>query len=258
MPLPYDETIVGNDAATPDLATDPGAKVMVFIDGQNLYKTCQELFGHPLCHPHLLAEHLAGPRTKNRVACRYYTGKPDPHREKTKARNVDRRLAVISRNGATVQTRVLNYHWDWGHREQLPPPGPGVPNQTVTLHPWERPHEKGIDVLLALDVIEFVLTGICDVAIIVSLDKDLREIPPALRNLSRVISRPYRIEAAVPVAIDEGPTKRLKGFHYTHQITPSLFDLIRDDTRYNVAPSLWTPPICPANLAEAQAARAKP
>jgi uncharacterized LabA/DUF88 family protein len=237
------------------LATDPGARVMVFVDGQNLYKTCQELFGHPLCHPHLLAEHLAGLRTKNRIACRYYTGKPDPHREPKKARNVDRRLGVISRYGTTLQTRVLNYHWDWGHRKTLPDPGPGVPSQKVTLHPWERPHEKGIDVLLALDVIDFLLTDMCDVAIIVSLDKDLREIPVALRNLAKVIGRPYRIEAAVPVKDDGAPTKRLKGFHFTHQVTPSLFELIRDDTHYNVAPALWVPPKCPATLAEARAAK---
>lgn len=237
------------------LAIDPDARVMVFVDGQNLYKTCKELFGHPLCHPHLLAEYLAGPRVRNRVACRYYTGKPDPNRERVNARNVDRRLALISRYGATLQTRILNYHWDWGHRAALPAPGPGVPEQTVGLHPWERPHEKGIDVLLALDVIEFVLTETCDVAIIVSLDKDLREVPAALRKLGKQISRPYRIEAAVPVASDTGHPKFLKGFHHTHQITPSLFELIRDDTRYNAKPEKWSPPTFPGSLAEAKAAK---
>ena len=65
------------DPRIDELATDPDARVMVFVDGQNLYKTCAELFGHPLCHPHLLAEHLAGTRTRNRVACRFYTGRPD-------------------------------------------------------------------------------------------------------------------------------------------------------------------------------------
>jgi hypothetical protein len=52
------------DPAVAALAADPAARVMVFIDGQNLYKSCHELFRHPLCHPHLLAEHLAGPRTQ--------------------------------------------------------------------------------------------------------------------------------------------------------------------------------------------------
>jgi uncharacterized LabA/DUF88 family protein len=229
---------------------------MVFIDGQNLYKTCSELYGHPLCHPHLLAEHLAGPRTNQRVACRFYTGRHDPHREAVLARNLDRRLDMISRHGATTQTRTLRYHWDWGHRKKLPEPGPGVPHQKVTLHPWERPHEKGIDVLIALDVIEFIVTNACDVAIVVSVDRDLRELPRALRNLAKLIKRPYRIEAAVPVAGDTGQPKQFPGFNYTHQITPSDFDLMRDDTNYAVREARWKLPTFPANLADARVAQA--
>jgi hypothetical protein len=63
------------DPAVAVLATDPGAKVLVFIDGQNLYKTCRSLFGHPLCHPHLLAQHLVGGR--RHIECRFYTGRPN-------------------------------------------------------------------------------------------------------------------------------------------------------------------------------------
>jgi uncharacterized LabA/DUF88 family protein len=242
--------------AVADLAISPDAQVIVFIDGQNLYKTCLELFGHPLCHPHLLAEYVAGPRTK-RVSCRFYTGRPDPHRpaERDKARNSDRRLDLICRNGATKITRPLRYHWDWGHRQTLPQPEEGAPEQTVRLHPWERPHEKGIDVLIALDVIEFIVMGVCDVAVVVSLDRDLREIPAALRNLSKAIDRPYRLEAAVPVEFDDGQPKRLQGFSYTHQITPSVFDLIRDDTDYTASAAQWVVPTLPANLDEVRASR---
>lgn len=239
------------------LATAPDARVMVFIDGQNLYKTSRELFGHPLCHPHLLAEHLAGARTENRVACRFYTGRPDPHRpsEKLKARNLDRRLALISKYGTTVVKRPLRYHWDWGHKQELPPPAPDAEPQTVTLEPWERPHEKGIDVLIALDVIEFILTDACDVAIVVSLDRDLGEIPAALRNLSKLIRRPYRLEAAVPVASDKMHPKQIAGFNHTHQITPTLFEIIRDDTNYAASDAAWGQPVFPATLHEARAAK---
>jgi uncharacterized LabA/DUF88 family protein len=137
----------------------------------------------------------------------------------------------------------------------LPEPGPGVPAQRVKLHPWERPQEKGIDVLIALDVIEFIVTDLCDVAILVSLDRDLHEIPAALRNLSKLIDRPYRLEAAVPVASDKGFPKTLSGFAYTHQITPSLFDLIREDTDYTVSDEKWSPPVFPPNLAEVRKAK---
>lgn len=87
------------DPAVAALATDPNAKVLVFIDGQNLYKTCASLFQHPLCHPHLLAEVLAGPRTK--FSCRFYTGRPNPNVDPTGARNLDRRLNVMRQHGVT-------------------------------------------------------------------------------------------------------------------------------------------------------------
>ena len=75
--------------------------------------------------------------------------------------------------------------------------------------------------LLALDVVEFILTDMCEVAIVVSLDRDLREIPDALRNLCSLINRPYRLEAAVPVA---------------------------------ASPKKWSPPVLPPCLADLEAA----
>jgi hypothetical protein len=117
--------------------------VLVFIDGQNLYKTCRSLSGHPLCHPHLLAQ----------------PGRPNPNTDPNGARNLDRRLAIMRREGVTVVTRPLRCHWDWGHAgRRLPAPGPGVAPQHVRLTPWMRPQEKGIDLVIGLDVVEFLLT----------------------------------------------------------------------------------------------------
>ncbi len=124
----------------------------------------------------------------------------NPNTDPTGARNLDRRLSIMRREGVTVVTRPLRYHWDWGHPSQrLPQPGPGVQPQQVMLTPWMRPQEKGIDLVIGLDVVEFLLTRVCDVAIIVSLDRDLYEIPQAIQNLGRLIARPIRPEAAVPV-----------------------------------------------------------
>jgi hypothetical protein len=149
------------DPAVAALTTDPTARVLVFIDGQNLYKTCRSLFGHPLCHPHLPAQHLAGPRAC--VDCRFYTGRPNPNTDLTGARNLDRRLVIMRREGVTVVTRPLRYHWDWGHPgRRLPAPGPGVGPQQVRLTPWMRPQEKGIDLVIGLDVVEFLLTRASD------------------------------------------------------------------------------------------------
>lgn len=238
-----------------DLATDPNAKVLVFIDGQNLYKTCQRLFGHPHCHPHLLAEYLAGPRTNNRVGCRFYTGRPGQNIDPRGRSHIDRRLAVMSGVGVSPVTRDLRYHWDWGHRLPLPDATPTAQPQTVVLKPWQRPQEKGIDLLIGLDVVEFSATGVCDVAIIVSLDRDLYEIPSAIRRMRDVIRRPVRLEAAVPVEAGRKFPKILPEFSMTHQITPAIFDLCIDRTDYAASADQWVMPNVPRNLDEARAAQ---
>lgn len=235
-----------------DLATAPEARVMVFVDGQNLYKRCADLFGHPLCHPHLLAQLLAGPRTAG-VRCRFYTGHPSPNDEPEKARNLDRRLAGMRKMGVTVITRPLRYHWDWSAENRLPRPGPTVQPQLAMMRAWRRPQEKGIDLVIGLDVIEFVLTDLCDVAIVVSLDRDLYEIPQAVRNLYKLRGKPYRLEAAVPVSETQKQPKTIPGFAYTHQITRQLFERIRDDTRYSVSDEEWSPPTLPVELKAAGA-----
>lgn len=232
------------------LATDPNARVMVFIDGQNLYKTCEELFAHPLCHPHLLAQHLAGPRKNKRIACRYYSGRPSQNilAERRKLRNFDRRMNVLRDNGVTVETRPLRYHWDWSHPRDLPKPDEASMPQRVTLHPWQRPHEKGIDTCIALDVVEFALTDLLDVAIVVSLDRDLAEIPRAVRGLKKFLPHPVRLEAAVPVLDGKTYPKTLSSFSMTHQITPEVFNQLRDDTDYTVSDEEWKPPSVPRTL----------
>lgn len=245
---------------TKDLATHRDARVLVFVDGQNLYNSGKRLFGHPHCHPHLLAEYLAGPRIGYRVGCRFYSGRPSPNipGESRRLRNLDRRIAAMSSVGVSPITRPLRYHWDWGHQLILPDPAqiPRPPPQQVTLRPWQRPQEKGIDLAIGLDVVEFLLADTCDVAIIVSLDRDLCEIPTAVRNLKALIKRPVRLEAAVPVVAGLQYPKVIPGFAMTHQITPDIFDLCIDRTDYTVAPADWVPPTLPRDLAEVRASRA--
>jgi hypothetical protein len=91
-----------------------------------------------------------------------------------------------------------------------------------------------------------------DVAIIVSLDRDLAEIPRAVRNLRSLVNRAVRLEAAVPVAADRTDPKTIAGFAYTHQITEEVFELVRDDTDYTVPDAAWTPPVLPRTLADRQ------
>jgi len=111
-----------------------------------------------------------------------------------------------------------------------------------------RPQEKGIDLVIGLDPVEFLITGVCDVAIIVSLDRDLYEIPQAIQNLGRLIARPIRLEAAVPVPDGQKQPKILPRFSFTHQITRQVFRRVRDDIDYTVANGAWTAPEVPRTI----------
>jgi hypothetical protein len=61
------------------------------------------------------------------------------------------------------------------------------------------------------------------------------------------VTRPFRLEAAVPVAGGEA-IKTMRGFKYTHQITPEVFNLVRDATRYDVPEGDWVLPVLPTEL----------
>jgi uncharacterized LabA/DUF88 family protein len=240
-------------AAVEALATDPNARVMVLVDGQNLYKACKQGFGRPHIQPRLLADHLAGPRTHTRPAVRFYTGRPNPNvseYDSVNARNLDRRLGAMRKTGVTVVARTLQYNWEWSHfHEKLPRARQDSPAQNVTVKPWRRPREKGIDLVLGLDAVEFLVTGLCDVLIIVSADRDLFEVPRALKIMESGISRPFRVEAAV-VCEGSGEFKRMLGAGYdqVHRITRDVFELVVDPTAYNVDADRWRPVDLPTSL----------
>jgi uncharacterized LabA/DUF88 family protein len=220
------------------LGIDPAARVMVFVDGQYLYKECANVFHHPHCHPDLLAAELAGRRKL--VGTRFYTGLHDPRKNSEGHATMERRLHAMQERGVTYQTRTLQYVWDWGPpidvRRQLPPAGPHRAKRTVDIISYERPMEKGVDLYLALDAIDLALNDKFDVAIVVSLDRDLTELPPMLRRFVRFVGLPdVRIEAAVVAKGETRPRPWLRvlpNFDYTHQITREIFQRCIDKSDY--------------------------
>jgi len=105
---------------------------------------------------------------------------------------------------------------------------------------------------LALDAIDLALMEKFDVGIVVSLDRDIAEVPPMLRQMVRRLRRPeIRVEAAVL----EHPSRRrpragptvLPGYDYTHQITEEMFRRAIDTTDYRV-PAGEAPAAVPLDL----------
>ena len=151
------------------------ARVVVFLDWQNVYRGAREAFctwnaphWEGQVDPLALAQHLAddSPYDRQLHQVRIYRGQPVNKHDPQGYAASRRQHAVWTRSPLVeLVTRSLAYP-------------PGWPNRTGGR---ERPEEKGIDVALALD---FALMGIhkdYDVGILMSSDTDLK---PALEAVA--------------------------------------------------------------------------
>lgn len=218
---------------------DPAARVLIFIDGQNTYKACDRLYGHGACHPLLLAEQLRAGRRL--VGVRYYSGVHDPTVDGRMRSRTDHRHNLMRTVGVTVVERKLRYRWEWGfNASQLPDPRTHR-SQThqVTVTPYQRPREKGIDLAIGLDVMDLALAGCMDVAVIVSSDTDLCE---TARSTHQVTSGAHRVSVEAAVFNDGRRPILLEEYDFTHQLRQADFDAARDSFEYSrsVEPALAT------------------
>jgi uncharacterized LabA/DUF88 family protein len=217
--------------------TSPDARVLVFIDGQNAYKACERLYKHGPCHPILLAERLA--QGRKLVGVRYYSGVHDPTIDPDGRSRTDRRHNLIRRTGVTVIERQLRYRWEWGFDPKaLPDPwrNQGQALQT-TVRPYQRAREKGIDLVIGLDVVDLALSGNMDVAVIVSSDNDLCE---AARSTHNATSGPGRVSVEAALFNENRRPILLQHYDYTHQLQSADFAAAEDTFDYkNPVPQAW-------------------
>ena len=209
--------------------TDSSARVLVFVDGQNAYKACERLYGNGPCHPLLLAERVA--QGRRLVGVRFYSGVHDPTVDPNGRRRTDRRHNLMRRTGVTVVERQLRYRTEWGFDPNaLPDPRKNLGrNLQVTVSPYHRAREKGIDLAIGLDVIDLALTGRMEVAVIVSSDNDLCEAARATHDATRHRGR-VSVEAAV--FNEHKRAILMKHYDFTHQLRYADFDAARDSFDY--------------------------
>ncbi len=147
-------------------------RVMVFIDYQNVTSTGYDCFPRvsrvrQFTHidPIRLAELLVGRRrfTSELVGIRVYRGRPSPDRQRGAAAVNDIQASEWERDSrVTVVRRPLRY-----------PSG----------YPLERPQEKGVDVILAIDFVRLAIDRAYDTGVIVSHDTDLMPALETVRDL---------------------------------------------------------------------------
>lgn len=131
--------------------------VGVFIDYMNAFNRARDAFAgvYPSSqdgqfHPSALAHEVAGmARDRSLAKVTVYRGQPDPRRDPKGAGATQRQIAGWKAAGVEVKTRPLG-----GYQ-------------------YGEPKEKGIDVLIAVDLVVCAMARRYDVLVLVSADSDL-------------------------------------------------------------------------------------
>ncbi|PIP65246.1 NYN domain-containing protein [Candidatus Peregrinibacteria bacterium CG10_big_fil_rev_8_21_14_0_10_49_16] len=161
---------------------------MIFIDGQNLFHAARKAFGYtyPNVDPLKLAQKLCTKQKWTLEGTRFYTGVPDSEDDPDWHKFWTAKKLTMARAGVHVYSRPLRYR-----------------NKTVTLpdgtsHSFLVGEEKGIDVRIALDIINLAHKRKFDVVLVLSQDQDLSEVADELRVIAREQKRWIKIVSAFP------------------------------------------------------------
>jgi uncharacterized LabA/DUF88 family protein len=169
---------------------------MAFFDGQNLYRHAKEAFGyhHPNYDPVKLHHAVCAAQSWRPTLTRFYTGVPSALESPMWAAYWSNRVIAMKRAGIHVTTRPIRYQKEKVFDEDDKPILDEEGNEkTVTV-----PHEKGIDVRLALDLVSLARKKQFDIALIFSQDQDLQEVVKEIEEISKEQARWMMVACAFP------------------------------------------------------------
>ncbi len=213
-------------------------RVAVFIDYQNTYMGVRAAMGWR--HHHYVVGQVY-PRRLGILLCdkgrqidpdrrleyvRVYRGEPSPDHSPKGQSACQRQVRFWdAQNAVTAITRPLKYY-------------PEESDSAGNVTKWE-PREKGIDVLIAIEMVMGAMNDKFDVAVLMSADSDLGPAVEAVRKLGKVCE----------VGAWDGPHKRsrlaLTGQRvWCHWLKERDYGLVEDPTDYTV-PQPGPPPATP-------------
>jgi uncharacterized LabA/DUF88 family protein len=177
-------------------------RLISFVDGQNLFNAAKEAFGYPFPNYNVLqlSKKISEENGWDLIETRFYTGIPEKadHRH----RFWQNKLSSMGRQGITLFTRSLRYHF-----EEVQCPDGNVIGARV-------PTEKGIDVRIALDVIRLAFANRFDVGLLFSQDQDYSEVAKEIRSISRATHRWIKLVSAFPVSPTSTNTRGINGMDW--------------------------------------------
>jgi uncharacterized LabA/DUF88 family protein len=175
------------------MIVEPASKrVVAFVDGQNLFHSAKQAFGHrsPSYRFPALAHAVCGMQPDwTLTETRFYTGVPVPNRGRVAKRWYDfwsAKLLTMKNDGVKVFQKPLRY------RDKPVQLGDG---SLITAAVGE---EKGVDVRIALDIVRRAFQRDYDVALVFSRDQDLAEVCRDIRVIAREQQRWIKIASAYP------------------------------------------------------------
>lgn len=196
-------------------------RVVAFVDGQNLFHSAREAFGHTYPNYDIakLAKAVCAAKGWQLIESRFYTGVPDSKDNPFWHGFWSNKLLAMRRAGIAVFSRALRYR---NQRVDLP---------NGSVHTFLVGEEKGVDVRIALDIIRMAHRGEYDAALVFSQDQDLSEAAQEIRVIAREQNRWIKVVSCYPIS----PTVRnRRGIDKTDwfQIDRALYDSCTDPRDY--------------------------
>lgn len=171
--------------------------------------------------PMKLGHLLASRRTEGREgrilhSVRVYTGRPDPALQSTSAAANVRQCQAWERTGAYVFHRPLRYPYGWPNNRD----GGG-------------PQEKGIDVAIAVDLVDMAHRREYDVAIVCSADSDLS---PAIEKVRATTGVEAEVASWRQGSYGHRIFSRDQPDLFCHWLYQDNFEAVQDETDYTKPP----------------------
>lgn len=203
----------------------PKKKTYIFIDGQNLYKSCKEAFGYsyPNYNIKKLVDEICMPENLDIKEICFYTGVPEIADDEKWHLFWNNKLTSMGQQGIKTFRRALRYR---NQRVKLP-------DGTDVVCMVKQ--EKGIDVRIAVDVIRTAMKGDCDVIIVFSQDQDLSEVADEVRLIAKEKNKFMRICSAYPFS---PASKNKRGINKTDwiKIDRALYEKCIDSREFRPKP----------------------
>lgn len=196
-------------------------RTVVFVDRQNLYHLARttwapapRVVGSPYAYPSYDVQKLATAlcarlpgRALNQI--RFYTGVPSPGED-------------------------AYWHGFWSNKLRFLG-GQGIYVYRGRINPGGQ--EKGVDVSIAVDLVEFTYNQAYETALLVSQDWDLGPAVALAKKIARAQGRQLSFISVFPFEAGKGGSPRgVPGCTWMH-IDRALYDACRDFTDYRMTPA---------------------